>query len=214
MALAVLTTKFFGPTLSAGSQPLPWPVHPYQVSLHQYGLYQAVPYGLGSHVVSPQAREGTTNDCGDIQTRGHRFLLQKAATTWLWQLGHMDWSSPELSDFSREMRTLDMHRKFANFGNVNKLQTCKSNKITHTHTNLYYIHSTRGLDKICLRLMISVSTDINKQKVPVGFTDGRFWHELGGSQKTARRAVSILLRFTKDMIPGPPAYPFFFFLPF
>lgn len=46
----------------------------------------------------------------------------------------MDWSSPELSDFSREMRTLDMHRKFANFGNVNKLQTHKSNKITHTHT--------------------------------------------------------------------------------
>jgi len=46
---------------------------------------------------------------------------------------------PDLSDFARETGTVDVYRKFANFGNVqNKFKLSKTASQTkeHTHTKL------------------------------------------------------------------------------
>lgn len=86
---------------------------------------------------------GGCRGAGKPQGTGSFYRKQPPLSSAKWKHhsaqphGSVDGALPDLSDFARETGTVDVYRKFANFGNVrNKFKTFKnrkSNKRTHTH---------------------------------------------------------------------------------
>lgn len=161
-ALAILTASIFDPapvsTVSATTLTyLP-------TVLHQGRLYLAKPWGWAAYSKSTEAREVPHKTGKTLASQKASALSTKVAVPWLQPHRNMDWALPNPSDPSRERRTLDLYKTISQFWkrehiqNFIKLQVKQNN--THTQ-NSHCVHSTCGLDRICL--CWSVSANINRK---------------------------------------------------
>ena len=93
--------------------------------------------GLGGVSKVPRTREVTWGVVEALENHRAQAPSIESSHHSARPYGSVDGALPDLSDFARETGTVDVYRKFANFGNVrNKFKTFKnrkSNKRTHTH---------------------------------------------------------------------------------